>query len=83
MEKVRYKRYKMVYNVTVIAENESDARSWLGTEYIEPDEITEIDLLECVGTECEDFKEQSISDVKKCSCYRDGKCICQGWEYKY
>ena len=75
----------MVYNVTVIATDKNDATSWLGTEYIEPDELTELDLLDCIKEKCEDLEsddpKEIISDFKKCRFYQDGKCTCMGWKY--
>ena len=80
-----FKRYRMIYDITVTANREIDAIEYLGIEY-DPNFMQVMDLVDCIGSNCKTFIDEKHrlslnseikdnTDVEICEFYRNGKCI--------
>ena len=81
-----FKRYRMIYDITVTANREIDAIEYLGIEY-DPNFMQVMETVDCIGSNCKTFindakyrlslnpKIKDNTDVEICEFYRNGKCI--------
>ena len=92
MNDEKYYRYRLTFDTMIVAKNENEAIENLGYECDNLIKIDKMELLNCIGTDCNVLKEfrrdeircgrvvKEKPDPKECEYFHNGKCLMENEE---